>query len=91
VVPAKLVRMASPRLPDVTLKREDKSALRVKFTIEADGKFTAELLDKSGNDKVDKAVQESLARWQWEPATTDGKPMKSEVEFTVELPLKQQR
>jgi peptidyl-prolyl cis-trans isomerase B (cyclophilin B) len=90
-VPAKLVRMAAPRLPDVTLKAQDKSALRVKFTIEADGKQTAELLEKSGNDKVDKAVQEALARWQWEPATKDDKPIKSDVEVVVELPLKQQR
>jgi peptidyl-prolyl cis-trans isomerase B (cyclophilin B) len=91
LLPAKLVRMATPLLPNVTLKREEKSALRVKFVIEADGKHTAELLDKSGSEKVDKAVQEALARWQWEPARQDGKPVKSEVEFTVELPLKQQR
>ena len=29
--------------------------------------------------------------WQWEPATKDGKPIKSDVEVVVELPLKQQR
>jgi TonB family protein len=91
MAPAKMVRMVVPRLPDVTLKQQDKSSLRVKFTIEADGKFTSELLEKSGNDKVDQAVRDALIRWQWEPATKDGKPVKSEIEITIELPLRQMR
>jgi peptidyl-prolyl cis-trans isomerase B (cyclophilin B) len=88
---AMLVRMNTPKLPDVTLKATDKGTVKVKFIISADGKTQVELVEGSGNSDVDKALLSSLEQWKWLPALKGGSPISTSQEIAIELPLRQER
>lgn len=89
--PAFLLQMTVPKLPDVTLDADDRGRVRVEFSIDPDGKATPRLTSGSGNAAVDEAVLQAVQGWKWEPATKDGKPIRSSREITIELPLRQAR
>lgn len=61
------------------------SRVKVKVTVDADGKPKAQLRDSTGIKEIDKAIVEALSQWRWSPALKDGKPVKSEQTFRYDF------
>jgi peptidyl-prolyl cis-trans isomerase B (cyclophilin B) len=89
--PALLVRMTAVKLPDITLSASERASVRVEFAVAPDGTAKPRLVSGSGNAAADEAVLQAVQNWKWEPATKDGKPVRSDREITIELPLRQAR
>ena len=67
------------------LKLGFKGVLEADVSIDIDGSHSSKLTRPSGNDDIDKAVLAILARWTWEPALKDGKPVASTKTLTIEF------
>jgi peptidyl-prolyl cis-trans isomerase B (cyclophilin B) len=61
------------------------SRVKVKVTVEADGKPKVQLRDSTGIKEIDKAILEALNQWRWSAALKDGKPVKSEQTFRYDF------
>jgi|GEM_PF-2338466 TonB family C-terminal domain len=62
-----------------------KTAVKVKVTIEADGKTRVEMKESTGIKEMDAAIVDALKQWKWNPALKDGKPVKSDQTFRYDL------
>jgi peptidyl-prolyl cis-trans isomerase B (cyclophilin B) len=72
-------------LPESSGSGDFKSGIRVKVTVEPDGKTQVELTRKSGDKAVDEATLESLRAWKWNPALKNGEPVRSTVQFDYDI------
>jgi TonB family protein len=84
--PAEPTAMFPPVMPVLNQSRPLKSStVKVRVTIEADGKSKAQLRSSTGIKDIDKAILEALQKWQWSPALKDGKPVKSDQNFRYDF------
>ncbi len=85
---AKVLASPEPVIPAELHEQCYKSCCIAKFLIHPDGKTNVQLLTSSGSREVDELALETLRKWQFKPATLDGKPIESsrkvKVEFEVE-------
>ena len=62
-----------------------KGTVEAEIAINADASHESKLTKPSGNDAVDKAILAVLARWTWEPALKNGKPIASRKTLAFEF------
>jgi protein TonB len=80
---------AQPHYPLAARKRgyEGKAIVRVK--VSGTGQVNAaEVVESSGFDILDNAAREAVARWQFQPATRDGRPTSGRIDVPVEFRLR---
>ena len=79
ILPVNIPYLANPIVPKNTRPK-------VKVTIGDTGKVTkVELQSKTGVPELDKAVTDTLGKWQWLPAMKDGKAIKSDRTFIYDI------
>jgi TonB family protein len=81
---AEVTKIVLPALTDRMRSGTFKPSVNVTITVDADGTHT-ELIEPSGNPDADRAVADAMKRWEWKPATKDGKPAKSTKQIQIEL------
>ncbi len=72
-------------MPDELRRNGGKTFVRVELEIQLDGHTQVRLLTTSGSSDLDRQIQETLSRWQWEPAIQDGQPVSTKERFKLEF------
>jgi TonB family protein len=81
---AEVMKIVLPTLTDRMRSGIFKPSVKATVTVDADGTHT-ELIEPSGNPDADRAVVDAMKRWEWKPATKDGKAVKSTKQIQIEL------
>lgn len=82
---AQVVERYLPDIPKSLWTAKWNRMVRVRVAIAAEGRAKPELVKKSGNDDVDRAVLSSLRQWKWKPAVQNGQSVASVAEFDLKL------
>jgi peptidyl-prolyl cis-trans isomerase B (cyclophilin B) len=84
---AEVTKIVLPALTDRMRSGAFKQSVTATVTVDADGTHT-ELVEPSGSPDADRAVADAMKRWEWKPATKDGKPVKSMKQIQIELAVR---
>jgi protein TonB len=80
---------AQPRYPLAARKRGDEGEAIVRVEVSGAGQVNAaEVVKSSGFDILDNAAREAVARWQFQPATRDGRPTAGRIDVPIEFRLR---
>ena len=83
--PARTLDNPSPVYPPDALRRGLEGLVLLRVTIGLDGRVTEVAIAKSsGERELDYSARDAVRRWQFEPATRDGRPVK----WTARLPVR---
>jgi protein TonB len=80
---------AHPRYPLAARKRGYEGETIVRVEVSGAGQVNAaEVVKSSGFDILDNAAREAVARWQFQPATRDGRPTAGRIDVPIEFRLR---
>jgi protein TonB len=78
-----------PRYPLAARKRGYEGKAIVRVEVSGAGQVNAaEVVKSSGFDILDNAAREAVARWQFQPATRDGRPTAGRIDVPIEFRLR---
>ena len=78
-----------PRYPLLARKRGYEGEAIVRVEVSRAGQVNAaEVVKSSGFDILDNAAREAVARWQFQPATRDGRPTAGRIDVPIEFRLR---
>jgi protein TonB len=84
----KRTRYVAPEYPRDAMLRSIEGSVKVRFTIDSDGKVSEALVVSStGNHVFDKAALSAVRRWRFEPLSVAGEPAQATLETTVVFKL----
>lgn len=80
---------AQPRYPLSARKRGYEGQAIIRVEVSGTGQVAAaEIVESSGFDILDHAAREAVARWQFQPATRDGRPTAGRIDVPIEFRLR---
>ena len=81
-------QLVKPPYPQQKLRMEEEAALRLRLTIDERGRVTAvEAVGRADAVFLDSARRHIIARWRYDPATEDGRPVPSSTVVTLTFRL----
>jgi len=86
-VGAEVTKIVLPALTDRMRSGAFKPSVKATVTIDVDGSHI-ELIEPSGSPDADRAISDAMKRWEWKPATKDGKPVKTMKQLQIELAIR---
>ena len=88
-VPAKLVKMAKPEYPASAIEAKAEGTVHLVVVVDEKGKAVDVEVVKgvAGHKELDKAAVEAIYRSKFEPATENGRPVKSKTKVPVAFKL----
>ncbi|WP_425493467.1 energy transducer TonB [Marilutibacter chinensis] len=76
----------APRYPAASLRRGETGTVLVRATIGLDGRpRRTDVARSSGSRRLDRAAEEAVRRWRFQPAMRDGQPVEAEVNVPIEF------
>jgi protein TonB len=76
----------APAYPAQALRRGEGGTVVLRVNVGADGRPTdIAFADRSHSRELDRAARDAVAKWQFTPATRDGKPVAAVVEVPVDF------
>ncbi len=85
MVNAKVVESPEPEIPSEFQDEAFSSVVTARFRIQSDGSFTVALIERSGNEEIDRIVLKTLRKWKFQAATLDDQPIASTRKIRVEI------
>jgi protein TonB len=80
----KRTRYIAPEYPREAMFKNIEGSVKVRFTIDSDGKVSEAFVVSSTPDRVfDKAALNAVRRWRFEPLAVAGEPAQATIETTV--------
>jgi protein TonB len=80
----KRTRYIAPEYPREAMLKDIEGSVKVRFTIDSDGKVSEAFVVSSTPDRVfDKAALNAVRRWRFEPLAVAGEPAQATIETTV--------
>ncbi len=77
-------RSPEPEYPATALRRGEGGDVLLRVSVGADGvPGEIDFVRRSSSRELDRAAQEAVRRWRFEPATRNGKPVPAEVEVPI--------
>ena len=77
----------TPELTSDMKKRQFKTSVRVRVTIDADGSHDEEIIQGTGDDEIDQLILRTMRRWKWRPAWKDGEKTKSTRPYSFRISI----
>ena len=84
-VNAKVVESPEPEIPPEFKDDAFASVVTARFNIQPDSSFTVALIERSGNEEIDRIVLKTLRKWKFQAATLDDEPIASTRKIRVEI------
>ena len=76
----------APRYPAASLRRGETGTVLVRATIGVDGRpRRIEVARSSGSRRLDRAAEDAIRRWRFQPAIRDGQPVEADVNVPIEF------
>lgn len=86
--PAVLIRSVNPRYPTTAQRARTEGYVVVRFTVTAEGRTSnIQVTDAQPRHVFDRAAIDAVSRWEFTPATRDGKPVDSSVTNRINFKL----
>jgi protein TonB len=80
----KRTRYVAPEYPREAMLKSIEGSVKVRFTIDSDGKVSeASVLSSTANHVFDKAALNAVRRWRFEPLTVGGEPAQATLDTSV--------
>jgi TonB family protein len=73
----------APVIPSYLRDQNLRTSVVIEFLITAQGQVTPRLLESSGNDELDRVALDSVAKWQFKPASQDNVPIDSKTRLRI--------
>jgi len=89
VVPPKLVRFENAPYPEAAQKAGIQGDVVLKLSIDAEGKVTAAEVTQPAGHGFDEAAQAAALKFEFEPATRDGKAIPAKILYKYSFTLKE--
>lgn len=86
--PAVLIRSVNPRYPTQAQRARTEGYVVVRFTVTSEGRTSnIQVTDAQPRHVFDRAAVDAVSRWEFTPATRDGKPVESSVTNRINFKL----
>jgi periplasmic protein TonB len=85
VTPPKAVFQPNPEYAESARKKKIQGEVELSMIVTAEGTVRDATVTKSLDKDLDKKALEAVAKWKFEPATKDGKPVAIYIAATVEF------
>lgn len=86
--PARVLQAPRPDYPVISRDLGEQGVVMLRLAIDADGKLLrTELQKSSGFTRLDKAARDSVARWQFQAALENGRPVAAQLVLPVRFSL----
>ena len=85
MTPARAIYKPEPDIPLSLLSTDCPDKVILKVAVEADGNHSERFVTGTGSREMDAAILDYLRRWRWEPATRDGKRLRTENKVTLKI------
>ncbi len=84
VVPAVVLVQVQPTVPESMQDSAWQATFHGMFVVEKDGSFTVHMTSSTGFPVLDKRALAAARKWKFRPATQDGLPVPSHVQFEID-------
>jgi TonB family protein len=81
IVPPRLLEYVEAEIPDVPWDDGEDRAVLFTITIDAEGRVIEAVVVESAGEAFDRAAQAAVLRFRFAPATKDGTPMASRIQY----------
>ncbi|UDM15668.1 energy transducer TonB [Vogesella sp. XCS3] len=86
--PARVLQAPRPDYPVISRDLGEQGVVMLRLAIDADGRLQrTELQKSSGFTRLDKAARDSVARWQFQAALENGRPVAAQLVLPVRFSL----
>lgn len=76
----------APRYPSASLRRGETGTVIVRATVGIDGRTRrTDVARSSGSRRLDRAAEDAVRRWRFQPALRDGQPVEADVNVPIEF------
>lgn len=85
---ARAIFKPMPELPAELRRHDVEWVARARFTVAADGSAVVELIEATGEPRLNRLLLAALKRWRFFPALEQGKPVASTLELRIPISVK---
>ena len=79
------IKTVLPQIPDSLRDQALTTSVSAQILVASDGSFNVKLLSSSGNSQIDQIVLDALKQWTWQPATANGIPYSTTLNYKVKI------
>lgn len=86
-IPAKVIHREPPIYPKILARYGFGGKVTINFVVDTDGRVINPVISASDNPAFEEPALEALLQWKFEPATRDGKKIKSQLQIPIVFDL----